>query len=102
VAECAKSAGQADPYFGKGMTQFYRYTMTYGLPKDKTTHNAVRVPAGAEVLLAAPLPNLSAAQRRALMVKTAIPDGYPLSAGEGEQNFWQRLDLHDAMLSRSH
>ncbi|QWA11428.1 phosphatase PAP2 family protein [Sodalis ligni] len=99
LAECAKSQGQADPYLGSGMTSFYRYTMTYGLPKDSAAPaSAVKVPAGAEVLLEGPLPNLSAAQRRALLVKTAIPNGYPLSAGEGEQNFWQRLDLHDAAL----
>ncbi|XBS72013.1 phosphatase PAP2 family protein [Acerihabitans sp. KWT182] len=99
LAECAKNQGEADPYLGKGMTEFYRYTMTYGLPVDKTAPaKAVKVPAGAEVLLEGPLPNLSAAQRRALLTKTAIPNGYPLSAGDGEQNFWQRLDLHDAVL----
>ncbi len=102
LAECAKSQGQADPYLGKGLTGFYHYTMTYGLPADKTAPaRAVTVPAGAEVLLEGPLPNLSAAQRRALMIKTALPNGYPLSAGEGEQNFWQRLNLHDAVLGHA-
>lgn len=59
---------------------------------------AVTVPEGAEVLLAFPLPNLSASHRRALMVRTIIADGYSLSGGQGEQNFWQRLNLHEAVL----
>ena len=102
LAECAKNQGESDPYYGKGLTAFYDYTMTYGLPADKSAPaRAVQVPAGAEVLLEAPLPLMSAAQRRALMVKTALPNGYPLSAGEGEQNFWQRLNLHDAMLGHT-
>lgn len=48
------------------------------------------------MLLEAPLPHLSAAQRRQLMVKTALAGGYPLS-GNAEQSFWQRLNLHDAV-----
>ncbi|WP_413736222.1 acid phosphatase [Sodalis sp. RH21] len=99
---CAQNDGQPDPYRDKQLTTFYRYTMTYGLPAERATAAALRVPAGAEVLLEAPLPRLSAAQRRALMVKSALPDGYPLSGGQGEQNFWQRLDLHDAVISRAH
>jgi hypothetical protein len=47
------------------------------------------VPEGAEVLLEAALPHLSA-QRRALMVKTALPAGYPLSGETADQQFWQR------------
>ncbi|GAB7260520.1 hypothetical protein DaDZ19_21870 [Dickeya ananatis] len=79
------------------MKSFYRYTMTYNLPMAKVKALAVKVPEGAEVLLEGPLPQLSAAQRRALMVKTAIADGYPLSAGGQDANFWQRLNLHDAV-----
>lgn len=36
------------------------------------------------------------------MVKTALADGYPLSGAPGDkgtQNFWQRLNLHDAVQS---
>lgn len=52
------------------MTAFYRYSMTYRLPRaEVTTTQAVTVPEGAEVLLAFPLPNLSARHRRALMVR---------------------------------
>ena len=51
------------------------------------------MPQGAEVLLEAALPNLSAAQRRALMVKSALPAGYPLSGTTADQQFWQRLNL---------
>ncbi|WP_149590527.1 hypothetical protein [Serratia symbiotica] len=48
------------------------------------------------MLLEAPLPHLSVAQRRQIMVKTALADGYPLS-GNADQSFWQRLNLHDAV-----
>jgi len=98
LEQCAKKDVQADPYTDKAMTTFYRYTMTYGLPAERTTAKTVSVPPGAEVLLEAPLPKLSAARRRALLANTALADGYPLSGGAGEQNFWQRLNLHDAAL----
>ncbi|MGM3162642.1 acid phosphatase [Dickeya undicola] len=97
LAECAKPQGKNDPYTDPAMTSFYRYTMTYNLPVAKVKAQPVTVPAGAEVLLEGPLPQLSAAQRRALMVKTAIADGYPLSSGGVDANFWQRLNLHDAV-----
>ncbi|ARJ41295.1 phosphoesterase PA-phosphatase [Pantoea alhagi] len=94
---CAQNPIQDDPYRDPAMAQFYRFTMTYSLPQATPHHTALTVPAGAEVLLEPVLPQLSAAQRRALMQKTALADGYPLSGGEGEQNFWQRLNLHDAI-----
>lgn len=100
---CARPQGESDPYTAPPMTHFYRYTMTYGLPKSvPNAAGAVTVPAGAEVLLEAPLPGLSSAERRRLMARTALADGYALSGGEGEQNFWQRLNLHDAVLSAHH
>jgi hypothetical protein len=43
------------------------------------------------------LPDLTDAQRRQLMVSTALAGGYPLSGNTPEQNFWQRLNLHDAV-----
>ncbi|MGY5954913.1 phosphatase PAP2 family protein [Kosakonia sp. BK9b] len=90
---CAKTAGKDDPYRDPAMRDFYRFTMTYNLPQQKGAQKALNVPQGAEVLLEAALPNLSAAQRRALMVKTALPAGYPLAGTTDEQNFWQRLNL---------
>ncbi|QDX97422.1 phosphatase PAP2 family protein [Pectobacterium carotovorum subsp. carotovorum] len=99
LRDCAKSAPQDDPYAAPEMKTFYRYTMTYGLPAQSGAASPVSVPAGAEVLLEPVLPHLSAAQRRNLMVKTALADGYPLSGAPGDkgtQNFWQRLNLHDA------
>lgn len=101
LADCAQSDAGTDPYRNSALTAFYRYTMSYGLPAENTAARPVSVPAGAEVLLEAPLPGLSAAQRRALMANTALGDGYPLSGGNGEQNFWQRLNLHDAVVSAS-
>ncbi|ANE77032.1 acid phosphatase [Dickeya solani] len=97
LAECAKPQGKNDPYTDPAMTSFYRYTMTYHLPAAIVEALPVKVPEGAEVLLEGPLPQLSAAQRRALMAKTAIADGYPLSSGDMDANFWQRLNLHDAV-----
>lgn len=93
---CAQSEGRADPYTDPAMASFYRFTMTYGLPARHKDAAPVKVPDGAEVLLEAPLPNLSAAQRKQLMVKTAYAGGYPLS-GSDEQSFWHRLNLHDAV-----
>ncbi|UCB32628.1 phosphatase PAP2 family protein [Duffyella gerundensis] len=100
LAACARTTGDADPYAAPQMRQFYRFTMTYGLPRQRTQQSSVQVPAGAEVLLEAPLPQLNAAQRRQLMVSSALAAGYPLS-GDAEQSFWQRLNLHDAVVSAS-
>ena len=94
---CAHNPAQDDPYRDAAMAEFYRFTMTYNLPQAAQHTTPLTVPAGAEVLLEPVLPQLSAAQRRALMQKTALADGYPLSGGKGEQNFWQRLNLHDAV-----
>ncbi|MDF2623442.1 MAG: phosphoesterase PA-phosphatase [Kosakonia cowanii] len=96
LAECAKTAGKDDPYRGPAMKEFYRFTMTYDLPQQKGNVQPVKVPEGAEVLLEAALPNLSASARRDLMVKTALPGGYPLSGETADQNFWQRLNLPEA------
>ncbi|PWD60873.1 phosphatase PAP2 family protein [Pectobacterium parmentieri] len=105
LSDCAKNSPQDDPYTAPEMKTFYRYTMTYGLPAQPDATSAVSVPEGAEVLLDAVLPQLSAAQRRNLMVKTALADGYPLSGEPGDkgaQNFWQRLNLHDAVKLAQH
>ncbi len=93
LAECAKTAGKDDPYRSADMKQFYQFTMTYNLPKAAGKAAPLVVPQGAEVLLQTALPKLSAAERRQLMVKTALPAGYPLSGTTPEQAFWQRLDL---------
>lgn len=96
LAECARTAGKDDPYRDPAMKEFYRFTMTYDLPQQKGNVQPVKVPEGAEVLLEAELPNLSASARRDLMVKTALPGGYPLSGETADQNFWQRLNLPEA------
>lgn len=93
LAECAKTAGKDDPYRDPAMKEFYRFTLTYDLPQQKGNAQPVKVPEGAEVLLEAALPHLSASARRELMVKTALPGGYPLSGETADQNFWQRLNL---------
>ncbi|MBB1202134.1 phosphatase PAP2 family protein [Enterobacteriaceae bacterium 89] len=93
LAECAKTDGKDDPYRDPAMQKFYQFTMTYDLPQQKGQTAALTVPQGAEVLLESALPKLSADQRKALMVKTALPSGYPLSGTTPEQQFWQRVDL---------
>ncbi len=96
VAQCAQNPAQDDPYRAARMQTFYRFTMTYGFPADAKADKApLQVADGAEVLLESVLPDLSAAQRRELMVHTALGGGYPLS-GDAQQSFWQRLNLHDA------
>lgn len=99
LAHCAKPAGPADPYTAPQMKAFYRFTMAYHLPQEKEQVSPLVVPEGAEVLLEGPLPHLSAAKRRQLMVSTALAGGYPLSGPTSEQNFWQRLNLVDAVSS---
>ncbi|ESS59543.1 PAP2 superfamily protein [Enterobacter cloacae S611] len=96
LAECARTAGKDDPYRDPAMREFYRFTMTYDLPQQKGNVQPVTVPEGAEVLLEAALPHMSASARRDLMVKTALPGGYPLSGETAVQNFWQRLNLPEA------
>lgn len=105
LSACAKSDPQDDPYAAPEMKTFYHYTMTYGLPAQPGKALPVSVPEGAEVLLDPVLPHLSVTERRNLMVKTALADGYPLSGApsdKGPQNFWQRLNLHDAVQLAQH
>ncbi len=96
LAECAKSSVKDDPWRDPAMRDFSRFTMTYDLPQQKGPQPRLQVPEGAEVLLEDALPHLSAAQRRTLMVNTALPAGYPLSGATPEQQFWQRLNLSAA------
>jgi len=98
LAECARTVGRDDPYRSPDMKQFYRFTLNYNLPKANVKNTAVQVPQGAEILLKTALPHFSDAQIRQLMVKTALPNGYPLS-GNAEQSFWQRVDLTAAYAS---
>ncbi|MCS2162201.1 phosphatase PAP2 family protein [Scandinavium sp. H11S7] len=102
LAECAKTDGKDDPYRDPAMQAFYRFTLSYNLPQQKGESAALTVPQGAEVLLESALPNVSAQQRRALMVKTALPAGYPLSGTTPDQQFWQRLDLPAAYAAGQH
>ncbi|WP_233983068.1 acid phosphatase [Pectobacterium versatile] len=105
LSACAQNAPQDDPYAAPEMKTFYRYTMTYGLPAQPGAASPVSIPEGAEVLLDPVLPYLSVTERRSLMVKTALADGYPLSGAPGDkgpQNFWQRLNLHDAVQLAQH
>lgn len=96
LAACAKPAGSDDPYGNGSMKPFYRFTMSYNLPKVAGNTAKLRVPDGAEVLLETALPQLSAKQRRELMVKSALSAGYPLGGPGADQAFWQRLDLDAA------
>ncbi|MEB6534927.1 phosphatase PAP2 family protein [Pantoea stewartii] len=102
LAVCAKPAGQDDPYGTGSMKPFYRFTMSYNLPKVAGNKARLTVPDGAEVLLETALPQLSAKQRRALMVKSALPAGYPLGGPGADQAFWQRLDLDAAYAQARH
>ncbi|WP_203640273.1 phosphatase PAP2 family protein [Levilactobacillus andaensis] len=71
----------------------YRFRMTYGFSQTGNTTQAMRVPKGAEVLLATRLPYLNATQRRDVLFTTGMPSGYPvMDDAEG----WGRLDLFSA------
>ncbi|SUG52821.1 phosphatase [Salmonella enterica subsp. arizonae] len=72
IVECAASTEKEDPYRDPAMHTFYRFTMTYNLPQQKSEHQPLKVPKGADVLLQAALPNFSTAQRQALMEETAF------------------------------
>lgn len=63
IVECAASTEKEDPYRDPAMHTFYRFTMTYNLPQQKSEHQPLKVPKGADVLLQAALPNFSTAQR---------------------------------------
>lgn len=102
LAACAQTVKGEDRYQDPAMKRFYRFTMTYDLPQQRVQAEPVRVPKGAEVLLESALPQLSAAQRRVLMEKTALSAGYPLSGSTPEQQFWQRLDLSAAFAQVGH
>ncbi|NLR32287.1 phosphatase PAP2 family protein [Levilactobacillus tujiorum] len=73
--------------------QDYRYRMTYGFDQTGDTHQAMRVPKGAEVLLKTRLPYLNDTQRRAVLFTTGMPSGYP---GMDDAEGWGRLDLFSA------
>ena len=102
LAACAQTVQGEDSYQDPAMARFYRFTLTYNLPQQHGKAQPLSVPPGAEVLLESALPQLSAAQRRALMAKTALPAGYPLSGATPEQQFWQRLDLNAAYAQATH
>lgn len=97
LERCAEATPHNDPYTRPEMRAFYRYTMTYGLPKVSTKVKPAQLPAGAEVLLEAPLSHLNAEQRRQLLASTSIDNGYALSDGGEDANFWQRVNLVDAI-----
>lgn len=71
----------------------YRFRMTYGFDQTGDKNQTMRVPKGAEVLLATRLPYLSDTQRRDVLYTTGMPSGYPvMDDAEG----WGRLDLFSA------
>ncbi len=99
LAECAKSAGAADPWADPRLRDFYAFTMTYGLPQAGTATVPMQVPEGAEALLETLLPETPAAQRRELLQRTSLPSGYPLDSRDKQYGFWSRLDLYEAGLA---
>lgn len=100
LAACAGTAGdaKADPWAQPAMRRFYRFTMTYGLPRTGARYAAMRVPAGAENLLAPLRGGLTADRVRNILARTAWTSGYPLDSADPQYGFWQRLDLYDAAL----
>uniref|UniRef100_UPI00403F1135 S-layer homology domain-containing protein n=1 Tax=Paenibacillus sp. FSL H8-0332 TaxID=2954742 RepID=UPI00403F1135 len=71
----------------------YTQRLTYGFPQIHSNTEPAVAPKGAEVLLETRLPYLSADQRRAVLVTTALPSGYPLL---DDPEGWGRLNLFAA------
>ena len=76
----------------------YRQRSTFSFPPIGPT-TAMTVPAGAENLIRAAHPGLSTAQLRDILVRTALPSGYPLDK-TGPDGGWQRLDIARAWVTR--
>ena len=71
--------------------------MTYGFGQVGAAGEEPVVPEGAEDLLVTAFPNLTDAQRRAVLAATEIDSGYPLdSTSQG----WQRINLPAALSSK--
>lgn len=99
LAACAKAAdGPSDPWAAADKRDFYRFTMTYGLPRAGARDVAMQVPEGAEILLEPLRPDLSAADRKELLGRTALASGYPLDSKDPQSGYWQRINLYDAAL----
>jgi hypothetical protein len=97
VVTCAKPADhRSDPWADPAQSRFYRFTMTYNLPRVGPEHVPMQIPEGAEVLLETLRPDLSAADRRDFLNRTALPSGYPLDSSDPQFGFWQRVDLYRA------
>lgn len=75
----------------------YEARMTYGFSRMGEAGKKPVVPEGAEDLLITAFPDLTDAQRRAVLAATEIDSGYPLdSTSEG----WQRINLPEALSSK--
>ncbi|HEY0121065.1 MAG TPA: phosphatase PAP2 family protein [Rhizobium sp.] len=100
IAECAKPEdAHSDPWIDASMRQFYDFTMTYDLPQTGAKNADMQVPEGAEVLLETLRPDLSAADRKDILKRTALASGYPLDSQDARTGFWQRINLHEAALT---
>lgn len=91
LAACARpGTAQQDPWASAAARSFHTYTMNYGLAPVGSRDRKMDVPKGAEVLLGAALPDLSASQRRQLLARHALRSGDPL---DQPGNDWERVDL---------
>ncbi|MFC5221170.1 phosphatase PAP2 family protein [Bifidobacterium leontopitheci] len=72
----------------------YRARMTYGFARTGAAGKAFTAPQGASALLAYAYPQLTDAQRDAVLAATAIDSGYPLDASS---QGWERIDLAAAL-----
>jgi hypothetical protein len=101
--ETCNLVGNTSPYLTTdAAVQYYTEKMTYGFPRVHSGNYPVIVPDGAEDLLLTAFPELTDAQRRQILVQTAIPSGYALdksylgAAGDS----YQRLNLAAAMAAQ--
>lgn len=79
----------------------YRQRLTYDLPRINPAGIPLTVPAGGEALLTYSHPDLTAQQRRQILIDTAVDSGYPLdltgTSRPAVDTGWTRIDLAAAL-----
>ena len=95
IAECAQPASPA------AAAAEYRQRLTYDLPQLRTGGVPLTVPDGAEALLTYTHLDLTAQQRRQILIDTAVDSGYPLdltgTSAPASDIGWTRIDLAAAL-----
>ncbi|HWJ84360.1 MAG TPA: phosphatase PAP2 family protein, partial [Cellulomonas sp.] len=98
VEECAQDDGSLPTDAQAAAT--YTERLTYGFPTTYATGRSEIVPDGAADLLLTTFPDLTDAQRAAVLKATAIGSGYALDKTHDGEASWQRIDLAAAVTAQ--